>query len=65
MESSKSHGCISSSQRAGEKEKHHKLVDLASPWELPDVTFCEPDRSDFPLGDGIIFSNGIHLPFRF
>lgn len=47
------------------KGKYHKLVDLASPWELPDVTFCEPDRSDSPLGDGIIFSNGIHLPFKF
>lgn len=45
------------------KERYAKLTYEKTPWELPDVTSCEPDNSGAPMpANHIVMEDGRRLP---
>jgi hypothetical protein len=47
------------------KERYAPIVPPKSPWELPDVTSCEPDDSAAPMpANHIVTEDGSQLPIH-
>jgi hypothetical protein len=46
------------------RPKYAKIELPKSPWELPDVTSCEPDASRPPPADHVLTDDGTLLPCK-